>query len=121
MAEGLTGRGGAREGAGRPPAGYVPPPGRDDYELERARHEKIKADQRAFKLAVEQGDYLPRDEVKQASAIALAILTSSIRQIPDACERAHALPPQVTEAIAVACDAALAELAKAFEAMHRGS
>ena len=119
------GRGGARPGAGRPR--------NDEFEAEddpvsrgaaiaefneqKARHERLKADEREFNLEVSRGNYLPRDVQRQASATALAVLTQSLRSIPDNLEREFSLKPEVAEAIAVQIDSALAEIAGAFKAM----
>jgi hypothetical protein len=111
------GHGGYREGAGRKPAGYQPPQSKVDFETERAAHEKVKREQREFKLAQERGEYVSREAVRQASATALAVLTQSVRSIPDNIERAMALPPEVVEAISKHLDDSLGELATAFKAM----
>ena len=52
MNEAKLGWGGARKVAGAKPAGYVPPPERIEYEAERARNEKAKADLNELDLAV---------------------------------------------------------------------
>lgn len=91
--------------------------GRADYEIERARHEKVKADQREFKLAVERGEYLPRIEQRQAAATALSVLTQSLRSIPDTLERICNLTPEQAELAQQAIDAALSEVAVAFRSM----
>lgn len=115
------GHGGAREGAGRP-AGSTPPEratARADFEQERARHEKIKADEREFEFAIKRGEYLPRVSQQAAAATALAVLTQSLRSIPDNIERSLGLGPEAVEQIAVQIDSALAEVALAFKAMTR--
>ena len=110
--------GGYREGAGRKPEGYEPPPGKVDFELERAAHEKVKREQREFKLAQERGEYVSRGAVRQASATALAVLTQSLRSIADNCERQNpSLPPEAVQMIEEQVDAALSEVAAAFRAM----
>ena len=63
-----NGWGGAREGAGNKPADYVPTEDKVELENQRARHEKIKADQREFKLAQGRGEYVSRAAIRQASA-----------------------------------------------------
>lgn len=113
------GRGGARPNSGPRGEGYQRSESEAEYDKEKARHERIKADQREFKLAIEMGEYLPRAATVQASATALAILTQSLRSIPDNLERTLALAPEVVEAIAVQIDAALAETAAAFKVMSR--
>lgn len=115
------GHGGARTGAGRPsgPADPDRAATRADFEAERARHEKIKADEREFEFGVKQGRYLPRAEQQAAAATALAVLTQSLRSIPDNIERSLGLGPEVIEQVAVQIDNALAEVAVAFKAMTR--
>lgn len=117
------GHGGARAGAGRPVGGEALNGGPErtqakvDFEVERARHEKIKADEREFEFGIKQGEYLPRVVQQTAAATALAVLTQSLRSIPDNCERALGLGPEAVEAIAIQIDDALAEVAMAFKAM----
>lgn len=116
------GHGGARAGAGRKAVGgdalNAERAGvRADFEQERARHEKIKADEREFEFGVKKGEYLPRVAQKQAAATALAVLTQSLRSIPDNVERSLGLAPEVVEQIAIQIDEALSEVATAFEAM----
>ena len=93
------------------------PTARADFEAERARHEKIKADEREFEFAVKKGEYLPRDIQRQAAATAIAVLTQSLRSIPDNLERSLGLAPETVEAVAIQIDEALAEVAAAFKAM----
>lgn len=109
--------GGAREGSGRKPEGYEHPEGRADFERERADHERVKREQRELALEITRGNYLPREAQRQAAATALAVLTQSLRSIPDNLERVHALQPEIVEAIAVQIDAALSEVATAFQMM----
>lgn len=116
MTEGI-GRGGFREGSGRKRGDHEVPAARADYETERAAHEKVKREQREFKLAQERGEYLPRAIHQQAAATALAVLTQSLRSIPDNLERVLALPPETVEAVAQQIDSALAECAASFKAM----
>jgi hypothetical protein len=112
-----AGWGGVREGAGRKPAGYVPPAEKADLDRERAEHERVKRLQREFQLAIQQGMYLRRDAYRQASATALATLTQALRTIPDNCERQFALPPDVVQSIQDQVDAALSDAALAFRRM----
>lgn len=112
-----NGWGGAREGAGRKPEGYEPPQEKADLDRERAEHERVKRLEREHKLAIQMGQYVSRAAVRQASATALAILTQSLRSIPDNCERQFALQPEVVDGIQKAVDQALSEVAAAFNAM----
>lgn len=117
--------GGARRGSGPKPAGWQPPEfdaGTGDgstitFEAERARHEKVKREQREFKLAVERGEYLPRAVQAQAAATALSVLTQALRTLPDTLERVCALTPEQAEVAQQTVDAALNEVAGAFRAM----
>lgn len=113
-------RGGARPGSGPKPQGYVAPPKSGDqanYDREHAEHERVKREQREFNLAVQRGEYLPREMQRQAAATALSVLTQSMRSIPDNLERTLSLAPDVVEAVSLQIDAALSELAAAFRAM----
>lgn len=116
MANG-SGWGGSREGAGRKPEGYEPPPEKVALDEIRAQHEAVKKAEREFKLAREQGLYVSREAVRQASATALALLSQAVRSIPDNCERQFGISPEVAAAMQEQCDAALTELAAAFRAM----
>lgn len=118
------GHGGARPGGGRPRTAVGGDTlaadrnaTRADFEAERARHEKIKADEREFEFEIKKGEYLPRSAQQAASATALAVLTQSLRSIPDNLERSFGLAPEVVEQVAIQIDAALAEVATAFKAM----
>lgn len=111
------GHGGARENSGPKPPGYVKPTAVADFEAERAKHEKVKREQRELKLAIERGEYLPRAVQQQAAATALAVLTQSLRSISDNLERSHSLTPPQLEEIDKQVDAALSEVADAFKAM----
>jgi hypothetical protein len=88
-----------------------------DFEFEKARHERVKADKAEFDFAVQQGQYLPREVQQSAAATALAILTQSLRSIPDNVERSLGLGPEAVEQIAIQIDEALAEVALAFKTM----
>lgn len=111
-----NGHGGYRPGAGNKPADYVPSEAKVDLEVERAAHEKVKREQREFKLAQERGEYVSRAAIRQASATMLAVL-AQIRSIPDNCERQFALPPETVELMQQTIDAALNEVAVALRAM----
>ena len=113
-------RGGARPGSGPKPEGYVPPEKSQDqanYDREHAEHERVKREEREFKLAIARGEYGNREVQRQAAATALSVLTQSLRSIPDNVERTLSLPPDVVEAIGIQIDAALSEVAAAFRMM----
>lgn len=110
------GWGGKREGAGAKPPGYVAPQARLDFEEERALHEKVKREQREFKLAQERGEFIARESYRQANAALLAMVTQSLRSIPDNLERSLALQPEIVDAVAKQIDAVLADLANGLRA-----
>lgn len=111
------GRGGYRPGAGRKPAGYVPPPERIDLDREKARNEKAKADLNELELAVRRGQYVDRAQVKQAAATALSALAQTLRSVPDNLERKLGVSPEVAAEVGLLIDSALDEVANQFEAI----
>lgn len=113
-------RGGARPNSGPKPPGYEPPPKSEDqanYDREHAEHERVKREEREFKLAIARSEYLPREAQRQGSATALSVLTQSLRSIPDNLERTLSLSPETVESIALQIDNALSEVATAFRVM----
>ena len=108
-------------GAGAKPASYVPPPERIEYEAERARNEKAKADLNELDLAVRRGTYVLRASVQEAAATALAAMSQTMRSVPDNLERKLGLAPEVAAEVGVAIDAALNEVANQFESMYAGA
>lgn len=107
--------GGARPGAGRKPADYVPSDDRIDYEAARARNESVKADLNELDLAIKRGEYVPRAEVQAAAATALSALSQTLRSVPDNLERVLGLSPEVAQEVAQQIDAALDDMATRFE------
>jgi phage terminase Nu1 subunit (DNA packaging protein) len=97
-------RGGARPGAGRKPAGYEQPQERIDYERERARNEKAKADLNELEFKVKSNEYVPREAVQQAAATMLALVAQTLRSIPDTLERRINTSPEITEVIGIEID-----------------
>lgn len=116
MATGV-GRGGRREGAGRKPAGYVPPQERLDYEAARARNEAAKAALNELELAIRKGEYVERAAVREAASTALASLAQTLRSVPDNLERRLGLAPEIAQEVGMMIDQALDEVADQFEAM----
>ena len=107
--------GGARPGAGRKPADYVPSDDRLDYEAARARNESAKADLNELDLAVKRGEYVPRAEVQAATATALSALSQTLRSVPDNLERTLGLSPDIAQEVGRQIDAALDDMATRFE------
>ena len=108
-------------GAGAKPPGYVHPPERIEYEAERARNEKAKADLNELDLAVRRGTYVLRAAVQEAAATALAAMSQTMRSVPDNLERKLGLAPEVAAEVGAAIDAALNEVANQFESMYAGA
>ena len=107
--------GGARPGAGRKPADYVPSEDRLDYEAARARNEAAKADLNELELAIKRGEYVPRAEVQAATATALSALSQTLRSVPDNLERTLGITPELAQEVGVQIDAALDDVANRFE------
>ena len=107
--------GGARPGAGRKPADYVPSDDRLDYEAARARNESAKADLNELDLAIKRGEYVPRAEVQAATATALSALSQTLRSVPDNLERTLGLSPDIAQEVGRQIDAALDDMATRFE------
>lgn len=106
-------------GAGRKPAGYMPPAERIDYDAARARNEAAKAALNELELKVKTGEYVARAEVRQATATALATLAQTLRSVPDNLERKKGIGPEVASEVAIQIDNALNEVASAFEVLNR--
>lgn len=107
--------GGARPGAGRKPADYVPSEDRLDYEAARARNESAKADLNELELAIKRGEYVPRAEVQAATATALSALSQTLRSVPDNLERTLGITPELAQEVGAQIDAALDDVANRFE------
>ena len=107
--------GGARPGAGRKPADYVPSDDRIDYEAARARNESAKADLNELDLAIKRGEYVPRAEVQAATATALSALSQTLRSVPDNLERTLGISPDIAQEVGRQIDAALDDMATRFE------
>ncbi len=110
-------RGGYRENAGRKPAGYIPPVARADYDEAKARNEQAKAELNELELAIKRGQYVLRVEVEQQTATALAALAQGLRSVPDNLERTLGVSPEVAQTVSNLIDAALDDLAQAFESV----
>lgn len=118
---GAPGHGGARKGAGRKPAGYEKPPEKVQYDEWKARSERATALQRELDLKVNEGKYVARDAVVQATATAYASVAQTLRSIPDHLERRLGIAPELAEEIAKQIDETLSTLADEFELMGGGS
>lgn len=111
------GRGGARAGAGRKPSGYVKPKEAVDFDKAKARKEAALADLHELDYKVKSGQYVSRDEVRQASATAFAQLAQSLRSIPDTLER-KGVPTAVCLKVEAVLTEGLAEAAQKLAKIH---
>lgn len=109
-----SGHGGARRGAGAKPAGYERSTDECDIDAAKARNESIKADLNELKFKVESGKYVLRASMQQASATIVASFTQTMRCVADNLERTKGIAPDIAEAIGVAIDAGLNDLADEF-------
>lgn len=113
------GRGGFREGSGRKPAGYVPPPEKVAYDEARARSELAKAIKLEREHEIATGLHVPRAAVQAAMAAALAAIAQTLRSIPDNLERHLGTDPVVAQEVGRVIDDALDALATELTRMGR--
>lgn len=113
----VSGRGGARPGAGAKPKGHVKSAETVALDKSKARHEQAKAELAELDLKVKTGLYVERAAVRQASATAMSSVAQTLRSVPDNLERRMGIAPEVAEAVGRAIDAALNDLADEFELM----
>jgi hypothetical protein len=112
--------GGARPGAGRKPNDHISRGAELEFSEARARNESAKASLNQHRLMVAQGEYLPREAIRQAAAMAVAALRQAIASIPDNLERSCALTPAQADIAQRMVDAALTEASNAFKALAEG-
>lgn len=110
------GHGGAREGAGRKPAGHVRSPEVQDFDKARARNEAAKALQNELKYKVDSGQYVSREAVKSAAATTMSGLAQSLRSISDNLER-EGVPIEVCQRVEKVIDEAMTDAAARMELM----
>ncbi len=113
-------RGGARANSGRKSAAVEA--GSADahilYAKARAKKEAFLAQMAELDFKVKAGEYLPRDEIRQASATAFATIAQTLRSIPDNLERRLGVSADVAEEVGRLIDDAMADLAADLERMH---
>ena len=108
-------RGGARPGAGRKPAGWVPPPMKMTFDEAKARNETAKAQLGELEVRIKTGQYVSRDVVRDVVATALSAISQRLRSLPDLLERRAALTTEQLETTAKEIDDALGALAEQLE------
>lgn len=107
--------GGARQNAGRKPAGVKKADEVIEFDKARARNEAAKAGLNELKLKIDSKEYLSRTAFREASATLLAELAQALRSLPDTLERRHALPANIVLEIEKTIDEALATVASGLE------
>jgi phage terminase Nu1 subunit (DNA packaging protein) len=113
---------GGKNGGVRPNSGRKKgtKPEVDDYKLyaqSRAKKEEALAGREALKLEIETGKFVPRDDVRQASATAFAAISQTLRAIPDNLERRLGLQPEVAEEVSRLIDEAMGVLSEDLRIM----
>jgi hypothetical protein len=111
--------GGAREGAGRKPSGYVKPQETLDFELARARKESALADKYELEYKIASGEYVSRASVKQASATVLSTIAQTLRSVSDNLER-RGVPTDVCVLVDSTITEVLADAAKDLALLSEG-
>lgn len=113
-------RGGKRENAGRKKK-VIDESGADphvEYTKSRARKESADANLKELEFNIKSGEYLPREDIRQASATAFATITQTLRSIPDNLERRLGISPAVAQEVGNMIDEAMGNLASDLEKIH---
>lgn len=113
--------GGARPGAGRKKGTKITEAAKTDYEkynAAKAEKEIWLAQKAEHDFKVMSGEYVPREDVRRASATAFAAISQTLRAIPDNLERRLGLAPEVAEEVSRLIDDAMGALAADLEAMN---
>lgn len=76
---------------------------------------------REHTLAIKQGEYLPREAVRQGCAVAYQMVAQSIRSIPDNLERKLGLTPDQTEFAELVVDQISTDLYNQMQAVHNAN
>lgn len=110
------GHGGAREGAGKKPGGYVKSQEVLDFDKAKARSELAKALKLERENLVDEGQLVSRAAVQQAAATAYAALAQTMRSISDNLER-QGVPLDVCAKVEAILDAGMADHAQQMQLM----
>ncbi|MBK6358331.1 MAG: DUF1441 family protein [Betaproteobacteria bacterium] len=76
---------------------------------------------REHTLHVKEGNYLPREAVRNGCAVAYQMVSQAIQSIPDLCERKTGADVETVELIGKVIDNISSDLAAQMEALHRES
>jgi hypothetical protein len=75
---------------------------------------------RELSLNIKNGEYLPREAVRNGCAVAYQMVAQAIQSIPDLCERKTGADVKTIELIGQVIDSVSNNLAEQMEALHRG-
>ncbi len=104
---------------GRRGAGHAMSEHEIAFEDAKARNEAAKARINEVKAAEVEGNVLPRDVWRDASATIFAMLAQTLRSLPDNLERSANLSPTQAEIVERTIDEALSSVAAQFKAMSK--
>lgn len=112
--------GGHRSGAGKKPRAIQQATSESHtiYAKARAKKEAYNAQMAELNFKIKSGEYLPRDDIRQASSVAFAAIAQTLRTIPDDLERRENISPELALKIESAIDSALTELSGKLKKMH---
>jgi len=91
------------------------------YAAARAKKELAHADLANLNYLTKSGQYLPRADIRQATATAFATVAQSLRSIPDNLERRVGVSPAIAESVGEMIDIILADLSEELERMNNAS
>ncbi len=91
------------------------------YTKSRAKLEQQKALMAELDFKIKSGEYVPREDVRQATAKAFSNTAQTLRSIPDNIERKLGVDPVVAQDIGEQIDQILNTLATELEEMHKQS
>lgn len=113
-------KGGARPGAGRKSAALEE--GVKDanivYNKAKAQHEVWKAKSAELEYKYKSGEYLSRDDVRNASAVIISSLAQSFRNMPDYIDRKIGIDTAALKMIQEIVDGALNLAAEELRKLH---
>lgn len=113
-------KGGARPGAGRKSAALEEGV-RDSnivYNQAKAQHEVWKAKTAELEYKYKSGEYLTRDDVRNSSAVIIASLAQTFRNMPDFLERKVGLTPEQLKIVQEVVDSTLNQAAESLRKLH---
>lgn len=91
------------------------------YSKARANKEAFQAKLAELEYNVKSGQYVAREEMREANATAFATIAQALRSIPDNLERKHGVTPEIAEAIGQMIDIAMEDLADELKRIHEAN